>query len=362
LREGFFGTRERQGLRRLEEEVQGLTPETVSPSLLPVPAGGTALPPTESREVEEIHSLNRKLLKLQEVGQAITSELDLNRLLEKLMDAVLELARAERGFIILRAPGAKSDTITVARNIDRELVDRPELKISRSISQEVIRTGRPLLLTNAIDDERFLDSKSVQGLRLQSILCVPLLSRQEILGVIYLDNRLRKHAFREDDLRVLQTFSAQAAIAITNARLSEEIQRRNRELLEANRQMEVLNGRLLQQVNERTAELKAAREHLRQRQSESPAGHRFHNLVGTSKRMQEIFHILDRISSTALPVLIHGESGTGKELVANAIHGSSIRRDRRFISENCAAPEDVRQELPHARLVVNDQKVRHSLF
>src|ERR1041385_404462 len=253
------------------------------------------------------------------------------------MDAVLELARAERGFIILRAPGAKSDTITVARNIDRELVDRPELKISRSISQEVIRTGRPLLLTNAIDDERFLDSKSVQGLRLQSILCVPLLSRQEILGVIYLDNRLRKHAFREDDLRVLQTFSAQAAIAITNARLSEEIQRRNRELLEANRQMEVLNGRLLQQVNERTAELKAAREHLRQRQSESPAGHRFHNLVGTSKRMQEIFHILDRISSTALPVLIHGESGTGKELVANAIHGSSIRRDRRFISENCAA-------------------------
>jgi transcriptional regulator with GAF, ATPase, and Fis domain/serine/threonine protein kinase/tetratricopeptide (TPR) repeat protein len=333
FKERFFLSRERAELRKLVEELAVSETEAGREPGKEEPA---PLQPT-SRQLEEIRSLNKQLLKLQEVGQAITSELDLHRLLEKLMDTVLELVNAERGFLILRTPESETDTITVARNLDREMVDKPELKISRSISDEVIRTARPVLSTSALDDERFSGSKSVHNLRLQSILCVPLLLREKVLGAIYLDNRLRRHAFSEDDLRVLLTFCAQAAIAITNARLSEEIQRRNHELTEANRQMAVLNQRLVEQVNERTAELSAAREHLRRRQSEVEPSHRFHKLVGKSKRMHEIFHILDRISTTALPVLIMGESGTGKELIANAIHQASTRREQRFISENCAA-------------------------
>jgi len=115
----------------------------------------------------------------------------------------------------------------VARNFEGGPVDRPEAEISRSISSEVIGTGRPVLSTSALTDDRFVESKSVRDLHLQSILCVPLVAHDEVLGAIYLDNRMRKHAFGEEDLRVLQTFSAQAAIAISNARLGEEIRRRN---------------------------------------------------------------------------------------------------------------------------------------
>jgi len=341
FKERFFRTRDRGGLRKLSLELEagnleaetGVEPDSES-SISPASAPVETVP--IQGPVASSSPLDRRLLKLHEVSQAITSELSLNRLLEKLMDAVLELVRAERGFVILSTPVRKSH-ITVARNMDRETVEDPESEISRSISQEVIRSGSPILSTNALTDERFLDSKSVHGLRLLSVLCVPLVSHQEVLGAIYLDNRMRKNAFNDEDLQVLQTFSAQAAIAITNARLNEEIQRRNRELTQKNRQMESLNQRLLQQVHERTAELKAAQEHLRRRQGEFQSNWRFHGLVGKSKRMQEIFHILDRISGTTLSVLIQGDSGTGKELVASAIHRSSPRRDQRFISENCAA-------------------------
>ncbi len=336
FKERFFRTRERGGLRKLSLELEAGTVAAGSETItgdLPPPSP----PASKKRPVAEIVTLDKRLLKLHEVSQAITSELSLNRLLEKLMDAVLELVRAERGFVLITNPSKEKSNIMVARNMDRETVEKPESKISHSISQEVIRTGIPILSSSALADERFLNLKSVRGLRLQSVLCVPLYSNQEVLGAIYLDNRRRKHAFNEEDLQVLQTFSTQAAIAITNARLNEEIQKQNRELAQVNRQMEVLNQRLLQQVHERTSELKAAQDHLRRRQSELQSSGRFHGLVGRSKRMQEIFHIIDRISGTTLPVLIQGDSGTGKELIASAIHRSSPRHDQRFISENCAA-------------------------
>ncbi len=331
LRERFFETRSRGKLKAVLRELEAADPEAPAAR----PSAASREPAVEGqRQIEEIRSLNRKL---QEVSQAITSELELERLLAKLMDAVMDLVKAERGFLILRASEGEKHTITIARNLGGENVERPELKISRTIAQEVMRTARPILTTSALSDERFFDSRSIRDLRLQSILCVPLVLHEQVLGVIYLDNRLRKHAFGEEDLNVLRTFSAQAAIAITNARLSEELKLRNRELTDANRQMEILNQRLLQQVNERTAELEAAREHLEKRHGDPQSSWYFHNLVGRSKRMQEIFHILDRISGTSLPALIQGESGTGKELIANAIHRSSPRHDQRFISENCAA-------------------------
>ncbi|MBI4586234.1 MAG: sigma 54-interacting transcriptional regulator [Planctomycetes bacterium] len=292
-------------------------------------------------ELFKVKSLNRRLLKLQEINQAINSEHDLKLLLEKVMDAVLDLVDAERGFLILATvEKTGQERVTVARNIDKQTVEKPEDKISHSISSEVIRTGKPVLTTNAVVDDRFLTSKSVQDLRLISVLCVPLRSHDQVLGMIYLDNRQRRNAFRESDLQLLETFCDQATIAINNARLTAELSTRNVELTELNRQREILNQRLLQEVQERNSELHMTRERMRKQLSHYESHLRFHNIIGKSERMQQIFQVLERVAPTNLPVLIEGESGTGKELIARAIHANSQRKDNRFISENCAALSD----------------------
>ena len=121
-------------------------------------------------EVHELKDLNRRLLKLQEINKAINSELDLHRLLEKILDAVLDLMDAERGYLILldqtsdSSEGSESDSngssplesVSVARNMERENIKNPETKISRSIANEVIHTGKPVLTTNAVSDDRFI--------------------------------------------------------------------------------------------------------------------------------------------------------------------------------------------------------------
>jgi transcriptional regulator with GAF, ATPase, and Fis domain len=157
------------------------------------------------------------------------------------------------------------------------------------------------------------------------------------LGVIYLDNRHRQDAFSEVDLRVLQAYGDQAAVAVMNARLIEENLRRTKDLLEANRKMEVLNAKLRHRVIVKNAQLALAKEDLKERQSQLEERYRFRNIVGRSEAMRRIFFMLERVAATPLPVLLEGESGTGKELIAHAIHFSSPQREARFVSLNCGA-------------------------
>lgn len=347
----FFAPASRRKLLQSSSDTEQPTSVSRSPLLRSV-EGAEQEDPRGDRlrlqtEVHELKDLNQRLLKLQEINKAINSELDLPRLLEKILDAVLDLMDAERGYLILTENLAKAPTngeerdlkeiISVARNMERENIKNPETKISRSISTEVIRSGKPVLTTNAVSDDRFIESKSIRDLRLLSVLCAPLRSQEKILGAIYLDNRHRRHAFKEADLALLETFSDQATTAIENARLSEVIQTRNAELTDLNQQMETLNQRLLNQVHARTSELEITRENLRKQLSKYESHLRFHNIVGKTPRMQQIFQVLERIAPTNLPVLIQGGSGTGKELVARAIYANSTRKDKRFISENCGA-------------------------
>ena len=93
----------------------------------------------------------------------------------------------------------------------------------------------------------------------------------------------------------------------------------------------------------------------------------YRNIVGRTPRMLELFRLLDRVTDTALPVVIHGESGTGKELVARAIHDNGPRRDRPFVSENCAAIPETLLETdavrPRARRVHRRRRAtRRGLF
>ncbi len=332
----FYSTRERRLLSsRLTQSEWSA--ESEAPHRLPLK---TDLPLQVQRELQELRHQNRRLLKFQEINKALNTEANLRHLLEHILDAVLDLMSAERGFLILRPSGPSEEEITIARNMAGETIENPNAKMSHSICEEVLRTAQPILTTSAVSDDRFIASKSVQDLRLLSVLCLPLKSGTQSLGALYLDNRSRQQAFEERDLHVLETFCDQATNAIRSAHLSNTLRKKNSELVELNARMEKLNHRLQNEVEVRTKELEQSRKEARFDHNQRLDHSNFPEIVGQSSKMLDLFELLERVAPTSLPVLVCGESGTGKELVARAIHAHSLRKEARFISENCAALSD----------------------
>jgi len=274
-----------------------------------------------------------RLAKLHEISKAINSELDKRRLLELVMDSVIDLTGAERGFLILNEGG--EDRVFVARNVDREEVQRPSFKISHSIVESVRKTGKAVLANDAQAEKGLSAFRSVSDLRLRSILCAPFRVKDSVIGVLYLDHRFQTGNFDEADLRILEMFSEQAAVAIENSRLHEEIRRANDELTR-------LNAELESKVRVQEEEIVAIRRQLLEREPEASFRYDYGHIIGDSPPMRRLFSLLDRVIDSTLPVLLLGESGTGKELVARTIHRCGPRRDARFISENCGAiPENL---------------------
>jgi adenylate cyclase len=168
-------------------------------------------------QMESFEAQHGNLLALANIGQVINSSLELDEVLRIVMDNIVHLTRAERGFLMLR--NEKGEMVTrVARNWEQESIKSSEAT-SRTIVQRVIESGEPIITTNAQEDRRFSGQESIVALNLRSILCVPLKVKNELIGVIYADNRVRTGIFAETEKDLLVAFSNQAAVAIENARL-----------------------------------------------------------------------------------------------------------------------------------------------
>ncbi|MDB4979393.1 MAG: Response regulator of zinc sigma-54-dependent two-component system [Myxococcales bacterium] len=285
-------------------------------------AGDAAL----AARAAETESRLRRLLR---INKRLNSELRLPRLLETIIDTVIELTDAERGFLLLEDDAGEL-VVKVARNIDQKTLETAEFELSRSIARQAATGGEPIVTIDAAGDARFKEALSVSDLHLRSVLAVPLVIKGRAVGTVYADHRLRKGAFDQDDVKVVLDFAEQAAIAIENARLLAELRRRER-------QVEALNRRLEVELAARREELSGMKVELRENREALAVRYDYRNIVGRTPRMLDMFRLLDRVTDTALPVVIQGESGTGKELVARAIHFNGPRKDRAFVSENCAA-------------------------
>ena len=270
-----------------------------------------------------------RLRRLLRINKRLNSELRLPRLLEMVLDTVIELTDAERGFLLLEDDGGEL-VVKAARNIDQRTLETEELALSRSIARQAATSGEPVVTIDAAGDDRFREALSVSDLHLRSVLAVPLAIKGRVVGTIYVDHRLRKGAFDQDDVRLVLDFAEQAAIALENARLLGELKRRER-------QVEALNRRLEAELAARREEISGIKVELRENREALAVRYDYRNIIGRTPRMMELFRLIDRITDTALPVVIQGESGTGKELVARALHANGPRRERPFVGENCAA-------------------------
>ena len=230
----------------------------------------------------------------------------------------------------------RSLQLPVARSFEGVDVLVPRSRLSGGVVRRVLDEGRALLSVDAGEDSRLAGLESVEELRLRSVLCVPVPSAEGPQGVLYLDNRLQRGAFEQRHLELVELLAAQAAIAIRNARLVERLKDQNQRLEVSQLAVQRLNEQLGRKVRDREGELAVTRAQLgRERGRQEFAG-----IVGASDAMRAVFDQLERIVDTELPVVVTGESGTGKELVARAIHRGGARKDRPFVTENCAALPD----------------------
>jgi transcriptional regulator with GAF, ATPase, and Fis domain len=242
--------------------------------------------------------------KLFEFSDRLMHVRDLTELLDALMDAVIQITNADKGFLIL-AEGETLD-IKVARNLNRENIADAITQLSDSIIAKVVRSRKPVIISDAMHDDEFSAAKSVMHLKVSSVICVPLLDRGRLLGLIYVGNDSIRDLFQEDTLRVLTVFASQAALIVANALLLNELRHDNKRL----------SDRLEQ--------------------------YRFGEIVGTSPPMQQVFRKVEKIAPTDISVLITGETGTGKELIAREVHNRSPRAQKPFITINCGAiPENL---------------------
>jgi signal transduction histidine kinase len=169
-----------------------------------------------SSHQDSIHQ--RRVGALYEVSRVIGSSLDLQTVLDQVMDAIIQLTDAERGFLMLLDDDGRLQ-VRVARDFDQETLESGEFAVSRTITRQVVNTGEPVVTTNAQTDPRYAGQASIMTHALRSIMASPLRARGNIIGVVYVDNRIKSGIFSESDLEILDAFAAQAAVAIDNARL-----------------------------------------------------------------------------------------------------------------------------------------------
>jgi serine/threonine-protein kinase PknK len=244
-----------------------------------------------------------RLSRILEVNRAIAGETSLPRLLERVTDHAIALVRAERGFVLLRSgtsssssePRGEPSSDLSVHAAGGDVGSDPHTRFSRSIAQEVLSTGAPVVTSSAASDERMAGYVSVHQLMLQSVACVPIRARsaspsarstsrrgcapRELRGRAAHAARLRRsggHRHRDGAPRSART----SAGGSSSRRANGELERARAPSLE-------------ELLGHRTAQLKATRRDLRSARAVLKSHFGYEGLVGTSEAMRRVY-ALDR--------------------------------------------------------------------
>src|SRR5882672_9182537 len=181
---------------------------------------------TQSDETSRVARQSDLLALISKVGVALLASVTLNETLEQVVSLVFEAVPADRCMVMMREEKNPDLKVAVARLRDR-IGEIGEIRISRSVIDEVVTNGKSVLTSDAQADPRFAGGTvMLQGVR--SVLAVPLGVGSNVFGIIYADSPLAEGRFTEDHLKVLTTLASVAAIRVENARLTEEQMERER--------------------------------------------------------------------------------------------------------------------------------------
>jgi transcriptional regulator with GAF, ATPase, and Fis domain len=233
---------------------------------------------------------------LLKISTAIGSIRDRDSLQWQLLGFIFDVIPAERGSVLfVDSQGEVSSSTAWDRVHGPEQV----VPVSQVILKRVMSERSGLLLTGADVEQGARTGSTAPPDRVVSLLCVPMIVAERVVGAIYLDARVPTVRFDDTHLRVLQAIAHIAALALENLGHWEKLRQENLAL---------------------RAEIALK-----------------HDIVGRSQKIQKVFEFIRKVAPADSTVLIQGESGTGKELVARAIHSNSPRDDCPFVAINSAA-------------------------
>jgi Nif-specific regulatory protein len=246
---------------------------------------------------------------LYEITKAIHGTFDLRKALYKVLDLLSEYLGMNRGSISLLNPDTSEIHIEVAHGISSTAKTKGRYKLGEGVTGRVIETGRPMAIARLTDEPLFLDRtgarSSIDKSKI-SFICVPIKEGGRVIGALSVDRVLEGNYPPQEDVRLLSIISTLIAqqVALLE-KISQEKELLNKE-----------NIRLKKELSKKYS---------------------FANIIGNSRKMQEVFYLISQVAKSNANVLLLGESGTGKELVANAIHYNSLRSSKPFVKVNCAA-------------------------
>ncbi|HSI05778.1 MAG TPA: sigma 54-interacting transcriptional regulator, partial [Myxococcota bacterium] len=296
--------------------------------------------PANAREVARLSSLWAKargsgasslLERVLRINRKLNECADLDELLGAILDEVSALTASERSLALVKREGG------MAVLAQRAIANGSDTDFSRGIAEQVIASGRSIVTSDAMADERFMEQRSVRDLRMRSIACVPLLIDGAPRGAIYLDHRARADVFSVDALSVLTAFAEQAALALKSAELRLALLDERRQLEVARSNLANENEALHSSLSRTSEELARTKLHLAAGSDDDGLRAKFSQIVARSRGMLDVLDKVQRFASVPLPIFVHGESGAGKELVARALHTHSPRVEGPFVALNCAA-------------------------
>lgn len=243
------------------------------------------LSPEALAALQPSERMARNLNALLRISSAIGSLRDEESLPWQLLGMIFDVIPAERGAILLM----EDDSSEVRQQVAWDRVRGPDHPVH--VSQSVVR--------RVAEEKMPLRDCGKDGKPRITFVCVPMLAKDRVIGMIYLESSAGATKFTQEDLELLAAVAGLGVMGIENARQFERLSSENQRL---------------------RAEVSLT-----------------HDMVGRSARMREVYQFVERVAASDSTVLICGESGTGKELAARAIHKNSARKDQAFVGLNCAA-------------------------
>ena len=182
-------------------------------------AGGGQLKVDAATQAERVA---RKLSLLLDVSQKLSGELDLDKLLTRLVTTTFDVMNVDRVSVLLVTEGGE----LVPRVSKSRLGDSSAQHVPRSIARKAVEERVAILTDNAVADDRFKGGQSILLQSVRSAMCIPLMAgAEQVLGILYVDNLTATNSFSDEDLQFLIAFGGLGAIAIKNSRFAEQIQR-----------------------------------------------------------------------------------------------------------------------------------------
>jgi Nif-specific regulatory protein len=255
-------------------------------------------------------SAEQELSILTELGQILSSTLELRDTFGKMMQIISDKLNMRRGTLVLLDESTGRLRTEAAVGLTTGEIERGKYALGEGITGNVVATGRPRIVPDIRNEPDFLNRTGRFNAMADegqiSFICVPIKIEGRTTGALSVDKPFGSDEQLRSDYRFLDILGAFLSQAIQINRM---VMRQKEVLLEENAQLRA-------QVRDR---------------------YRFENIIGDSPAMHEVFATVGQVANSRATVLLLGETGTGKEMIAKAIHYNSPRKDKPFVRVNCGA-------------------------